>query len=427
MSRQTSLPLASIALLAAIGTFESLRAQELFPQVNPPLLVPESKDPQSSPFSDDAESLKAPEKSNEAKNSAGSLNNLFSHQWVQTNGTGGIKGSVVTLSGDDTLSVSGTRVILAQQGRSIANTSSNQDGEFSFENVSPGYYSIIAEADNSFATYGLAVLSNDAGSHLPNSIEIRVIRPKGDAIRKIIGTELPPTAISGTNDSMVSDPLAPKRSFAKSHRILSSVDGKVVGRLSTMGMAPELVDMSQMKTMLLLDGIEIGRSNVMVDGSFSFENVEPGCYGLVAAGNRGVAAVAFCVLKPSESSAMQKSSDGKVYVMANGTLQDTASSSLNVELADGNDVMNVQEQVKADKDKLADDDSPFVAPTIVGNGPGAGQVIGGGGGGGLGGGLGGLGGIGGLGALAAVAALVADDDDDNNNTVVSPITTTTAN
>ncbi len=423
MSRQTSLLLASIALLAAVGTSTSLRAQELFPQVNPPLLVPESKEPKNSPFSDNSEPLKAPEKNEMLRNSAGSLNNLFSNQWVQTNGTGALKGSVVTLSGDDTLAVSGTRVILAQRGRAIANTSSNQDGEFSFANVAPGYYSIIAEADNSFATYGLAVLSKDTGAHLPNSVEIRVIRPKGDAIRKIIGTDLPPTSISGTNDGMVADPIAAKRSFAKSHRVLSSADGKVVGRLSTMGMAPELVDMSQMKTMLLRDGIEIGRSNVSADGSFSFESVEPGCYGLVAVGNRGVAAVAFCVLKPTEASAMQKSSDGKVFVMAAGSLQDTASPSLNVELADGSDVMNVQEQVTAEQDEVANNDAPFVAPAIVGNGPGAGQVIGGGGGGGLGGGLGGIGGIG---AIAAIAALVANDDDKNNN-VVSPITTTSSN
>ncbi len=422
MSSRTPYFLACVFCFVLVGTSATLHAQELFPQVNPPLLVPESKDAKSSPFSNEPESLQAPRGDMMVK-SAGSLNNLFSHQWVQTTGAGALKGTVVTLSGDDTLSVSGTRVILAQRGRSVASTSSNQDGEFSFANVPPGYYSIIAEADNSFATYGLAVLANDYGSHLPSSFEIRVIRPKGETIRRIIGTDLPPTAVSGTNDGMVQDPLAQKRTFAKSHRILSSDNGKIVGRLSTMGMAPELVDMSQMKTMLLRDGNEIGRAEVSVDGTFKFDSVEPGCYGLVAAGNRGVAAVAFCVLKP-ESMAMQRSADGKVFVTANmaGALQDTASPSLNVELADGSDVMSVQDQVST-KDEVVDGEAPFVAPPIVGNGPGAGQVIGGGGGGG---GLGsGLGGLGGLAALGGIAAIIADSNDNNNNNVrVSPITTT---
>jgi Carboxypeptidase regulatory-like domain len=406
--------------LAVVGISTSSYAQELFPQVNPPLLVPESNEPKSTPFSDEAEALQPP-KSNMLGTSAGSLNNLFLHQWVHTNGTGALKGSVVTLSGDDTLSVSGTRVTLAQRGRTVATTSSNQDGEFSFANVPPGYYSVVAEADNSFAAFGLAVLSQENGSHLPGSVEIRVIRPKGESLRRIIGTELPPTAVSGTIDGMVRDPIVQKRIFAKSHRILSGDDGKIVGRLSTMGMAPELVDMSQMKTMLLRDGNEIDRSDVSADGSFTFKNVEPGCYGLVAAGNRGVAAFAFCVLKPaSDATAIRKSSDGKVFVMASGALQDTASSSLNVELADGSDVMSVQDTTST-KDEVVEDEAPFVAPPIVGNGPGAGQVIGGGGG--SGGGLGGFGDLTGLAALAGIAAVIADSSDDNN-TIVSPVTTT---
>jgi hypothetical protein len=374
-------------------------AQDLFPQVSPPLVVPDAAPERTSPFT-------------------GALNNLFSNQWVQTNGDGALRGSVVTLAGEDTLSVSGTTVVLAQRGRIIASTSSNQDGEFFFGNVPPGFYSIVAEADNSFATFALAVLSKDMGAHLPNSVELRVIRPKGDSIRRIFGVEVMPK-VSTTDNGDMSDPISTKRTYAKSHRILSSEDGKVVGRLSTMGMAPEIVDMSQMKAILLKDGSEIARSDVSVDGYYRFDNVQPGCYGLAAAGNRGVAAVAFCVLKP-ESMAMKRTSDGKFFVAAAGALQDTASPSLNVELADGADVMVVEDEVTPPEDELVEEE-PFMPFPPMGGQAGAGQIIGGGGSGGIGAGLGELAGLGALGAIAAILADELGDDDDVNNNVVSPV------
>jgi hypothetical protein len=421
--------------LAGLSRDRSVFAQDLFPQVNPPLLVPEADGKKASPFKDEVEMLQAPkdkDKSGGANSDkdlmakgAGSLNNLFSHQWVRTASTGLLKGSVVTLSGEDTLSVSGTKVVLAQRGKPIANTTSGTEGEFSFPSVAPGYYSIIAEADNSFATYGLAVLDTETGKHLPESVEIRVIRPKGDGLRRIIGIDLVPSTLSGTSDNEVRDPISAKRTFAKSHRVLSSENGRVVGRLSTLGMAPELVDMSQMKVMLLREGTEIGRSNVTEDGQFKFEEVTPGCYGFVAAGNRGVAAVAFCVIKPEEV-ASYRATDGSRYV-AFGALQDTAVSSLNVELADGADVMTVQDTQKKSEEEAAEEEQPYQNPPVVGNMFGAGQIIGGGGSStaGLGDALRGLVGIG---ALAGFGAFIADQLDDegtnssNGNLVVTPVT-----
>ena len=416
----------TFALLAfALSSASRVSAQEGLPVplFDVPLFdapaLPSTPAKPLSPFGDDMPTepsgQRTPSNDMEMKNS-GALNNLFSHQWVHRNADGGIQGTVVTLVGEDTLSVSGIRVVLAQKGRIIANVESNTDGAFAFDDVAPGYYSIIAEADNSFATFGLAVMDSGSGSHLPSNIEVRVIRPKGDSIRRILDVDSVPSRVSDTYERLVRDPNAAKRIFSKSHRVLSTREGKVVGRLSKLGVAPDSVDMSQMKAMLLKDGVEIGRSNVTRDGAFEFDRVEPGCYGFAAAGNRGIAAVAFCVVKP-DSMTQLKSSDGNYFVSA---VQDTASPQLNVEVADNADVMSTRETNSEGEEIVAVEEPLPIQPMPIGgsNMFGAGQVIPGGSGGAQIGGL--VKDLAGLAALGAIAYVVAKEFDDNDD-VVSPI------
>ena len=403
-----------------ISSSWQLPAQETLPSIDGSFLLPDAGSKKGSPFGDDESvNLSRELRSTDlaAKNS-GALNSLFSHQWVHTNSSGGLEGSVVTLVGEDTLSVSGLNVILAQRGQVVSKVESNSNGGFVFENVQPGYYSIIAEADNSFATFGLAVMSNESGGHLPSAVEIRVIRPKGESIRRIMNVDMIPAKMSYTGVRVVRDPILAKRAFSKSHRVLSTKDGKVVGHLSQLGIAPELEVMSQMKAMLLKDGVEIARANVAANGAFEFQNVEPGCYGFAAAGNKGIAAVAFCVIKP-DSLTRLKSKEGASFVSAN---QDTAVSQLNVELADNSDVMSIRDQTTTEnKEEVAAVEQPPAQPMPIGgsNMFGAGQIIpGGSGGSGIGGVLKDLLG---LGAIAGIAYVVGKEIDKDNK-VVSPVT-----
>ncbi len=409
-----------IALVAWVP-FE-VSAQEPLPSLDGPFTIPDSKNNlplfgDEKAFNNDSTNL--PKEDLPGKNT-GSLNNLFSHQWVHTTAEQQLKGTVVTLVGQDTLNVSSIKVMLAKQGRIVATTQSDTDGEFVFESVFPGYYSIIAAAENSFATYGLAVMSDESGSHLPGSVELRVIRPKSDDIRRILNTDTIPTRDIGNDERAVRDPISAKRVFAKSHRVMSTKDGKVIGHLSRLGMDPELVDMSQMKAMLLKDGQVIARSDVTKEGAFEFEGVEPGCYGFAAAGNKGVAAVAFCVVKP-DSYTQRKTTDGKFFVAA--AVDAIAASELNVELADTADVMSYQETADAknpDAEEIAaEEELPIAQPMMPYGGSnmfGAGQIIPGPGGGGAGIGQDLLG----LAGLAGVAYVIAKEYDDDD-TVVSPI------
>jgi hypothetical protein len=352
------------------------------------------------------------------------LNSLFSHQWVRTDDQGAIRGSVVSLVGQDSLSVSGARVTMAQQGKSAMTVDTNVDGNFSFAKVPAGVYSLIVEADNSFATFGVAVVANDLGQHLPNDIEVRVVRPKSLSLAEIIQREMVPSPSETRTDLILRDPIAGKRVFASSHRVAAGKDGTVQGQLSKIAVAPGTINLAGMRAFLLKEGKTIESVPVSNDGSFSFSGVQPGCYGFLAAGRQGIAAVSFCVVNDS-TVAKSVNEDGSRFV---AFAQDSPASGLNVELADGADFMgsappsSVEEVIPGDE--VTADGQPMMAagggfPGGGFPGSGGGGVYGGGGGGG---GYGGL--IGGLAAAGLIAWGISESGSDTNNNapvIVSPI------
>jgi hypothetical protein len=349
------------------------------------------------------------------------LNSLFSHQWVRTDEQGALRGSVVSLIGQDSLTVSGARVTMAQQGKSAMTVDTNVDGNFSFANVPAGVYSLIVEADNSFATFGVAVVANDLGQHLPNDIEVRVVRPKSLSLAEIIQREMVPSPSETRTDLILRDPIASKRVFASSHRIATGKDGTVKGQLSKIAVAPGTISLEGMRAFLLKEGKTLESVPVANDGSFTFTGVQPGCYGFLAAGRQGIAAVSFCVVNDS-TVAKSVNADGSRFV---AFAQDSPGSGLNVELADGADFMgsappsSVEEVVPGEE--VIVDGQPMMAAGGGFPGGGGGGVYGGGGGGG---GYGGL--IGGLAAAGLIAWGISESGSDNNTNnnapvIVSPI------
>ena len=351
------------------------------------------------------------------------LNSLFSHQWVRTDEQGALRGSVVSLIGQDTLSVSGARVTMAQQGQSTMTVDTNVDGNFSFMNVPAGVYSLIVEADNSFATFGVAVVANALGKHLPNDIEVRVVRPKSLSLAEIIQREIVPSSSETRTDLVLRDPIATKRVFASSHTIASSKDGTVQGQLSKIAVAPGTINLSGMRAFLLKEGKTIESVPVSVDGNFTFNGVQPGCYGFLAAGSQGIAAVSFCVVNDS-TVAKSVNADGSRFV---AFAQDSPASGLNVELADGADFMGSGPSTSVEEVIPGDEVIVGGPPMMAGGGGfpggGGGGVFGGGGGGGLGGFGGPLAGLIGAGLIAYGISESNNDNNTNNNApvIVSPI------
>jgi hypothetical protein len=178
-----------------------------------------------------------------------------------------------------------------------------------------------------------------------------------------------------------------------------------------------------MRAFLLKEGKAIESVPVSSDGTFTFNGVQPGAYGFLAAGRQGIAAVSFSVVNDS-TVAKTASTDGSRLV---AFAQDSPATGLNVELADGADFMgsappsSVEEVVPGDE--VVVDGQPMMAAGGGFPAGGGGGVYGGGGGGG---GYGGL--IGGLAAAGLIAWGISESGDDNNGTnnnapvVVSPIT-----
>jgi hypothetical protein len=249
--------------------------------------------------------------------------------------------------------------------------------------------------------FSLAVLDKVAGKHLPNSIEVRVM-PSSSRVAEIIrGQSLPKASQSA---APTQDPLGDNRRVASTHQVLLDGQGTLAGRL---GKATSAADMSSMTVFIMKDGQEVKRARVSPDGSFSVPGLLPACYGLVAAGDEGVAATGFCAVNRSIAGI---NNNGEVFVAQNNKL----STSLNIEVA-----CCLASDSSGKTDVVVADQAPSTAHPAVGMGPGfggGGNFGGGGGSGQVGGGLGALAGIGGLVALGVIAA-----DNNNNAPLVSPV------
>lgn len=333
------------------------------------------------------------------------MNDLYLSQWVQAE-AGLVKGSVVALLGQDSMSLSKIRVALSQNGKVVASSDTNGDGEFSIEKVVPGIYTLTARGNGSFAMFSLVVMEKASDSRLASSVDVQVVGTNG-RIAEILRGQSVPKMMTGVTTSSVAptaDPLGASRRFAQSAQIVLDAQGVLTGRL---GKASTSVDMSNMSVFIMKDGLEVNRVRVAADGSFAVGGLAPACYGLVATGEHGSAVVGFCAV--GGRGVVNLIKDGKVFV-ANGM---QATSSMNVEIGDNVviDDQPIYEEVIAETD------------SVYGMGPGFGGGASGGGGfgGGAGGGGGGLG-LGGIAAIGGLTALGIIAGTNNNAAVASPVT-----
>ena len=329
-------------------------------------------------------------------------NDLFVNQWVQIDESNSIKGSVVALHGLDSVPLTKMRVTLSQNGKPIVEDDTDVIGEFLLENVTPGLYTLKAEGGASVAMFSLVVLDRVAGKHLPNTLSVRVMAESG-RLSEIMRGQSSPTQMS--YEVPRTDPLGKNRKVTASHQVMLDSNGTLIGRL---GKASAKVDMSKMTVFLMKDGEEVGRGRVAADGSFAISGVAPNCYGLVAAGEQGFAAIGFCAVNRAVASTK---SNREIFVAQ--SMQ--TPSSLNIEVADPVVNETPTEVVFAEEPELLE--PVGMAPGMGGGGYGGGSIGGGGAGGGSGLGLGGIAAIGGL----TAAAIIAADSDNNDSPVMSRI------
>lgn len=335
------------------------------------------------------------------------LAELYINQWVHVSKNRTISGSVVGLVGKDTISLAKVRVSMMRDGRVEYTDDTDIDGDFLIENCMPGVYTMVAETADSMSIFSLTVLDEIKGQHLPNKVEIRLMPTSARASEIVRGQTLPKDKSHVTPDA---DPLKDVRKTNDTHQVMIDSAGNLKGQLSR---ATERVDMSTMTVYVMKDGVEVNRTRATSDGKFVIRGLSAGCYGLLAAGEAGLAATGFCAT--TQELANQPPAKEKFVSFEAPAAKPV--SSLNIELGDPITVQGTETE-----DAVASDEKgshPPMMPMGAYAGMGYGSYGGGGGGGGFGGRFGGLGSLAGIGGLIAAGVILATDDE--NVPVASPI------
>jgi hypothetical protein len=198
------------------------------------------------------------------------------------------------------------------------------------------------------------------------------------------------------------DPLVAKRKISSTHQVMIDANGTLKGELSK---PVARVDMSSMVVYIMKDGIEVSKTNVASDGKFTVSGLGSGCYGLVAVGDQGVAATAFCAT--NRDLAMINADRSRFVGLT--ALPDVLRVELGEPIGDG--TVPPPENVVASENY-------YPTPAMQ---HGGGSSMGGGGGGGGTGAGGGFGKIAGIGGLIAVATVLAAENGNNDAPVASKI------
>ncbi|MBM3966189.1 MAG: hypothetical protein FJ308_14165 [Planctomycetes bacterium] len=334
-------------------------------------------------------------------------NELSQNQWVRITTSGAIRGSVVAVSGDVHVKQPKMSVALVSEDQVVATDETDVDGDFIIEKGKPGVYSIVVRGQGQLAVYSLTVLDAETGAHLPERIEVRTIAPASPRIAELIRSNTIPIVLEGNR--IANDPLGDKRAFQDSYEVVIDERSGICGTLSRPNAN---VDLSQTLVYLTVEGREVMRTRAASNGTYRFEGVEPGSYGLVASGPQGIAALGFCAIDGKDEKAVSglDNSKGAMFV---GIRSRHACRRLNVELADPNcyapaEIVVAEECVEE-----------VACAPMMGCGSGYQGGGGGGGGGGIGAGGNGLFGLAALGGLIGVGIAAATND--NNNSTVSAV------
>ena len=322
---------------------------------------------------------------------------LHQNQWVQVDSQGRFTGSVVSLfRGGASEKVANAQVALLRGGRVISSTMTNLDGDFLFSGILPGSYTIEGLGTNGTFSFALHVLSGQAAQG--GNVKVYAVVPGGTVVTKYFARFMTPSSpvkneVYGVSEQRVSQ---------GNGQITLDQNGAFRGNLMMPGTAFAATDMSATEVILLQNGREVATSRANADGSFVFDGLPTGVYGLVAAGPGGRIAVAFELVDGKPVAQLQR---GGVSFVA---MQDGPASSLNMELAP-------PATGSEEEEELVMDDMGMPMPGGGMAGPGSGGFGGGGSGGG--GSAGGIGGLLGIAGLAGAVVALSDDD----NTVASPI------
>ena len=385
------------------------------------------------------------------------LRETLSAHYIQLESGNMFRGRITGINDfDETVGIAGLQVMLVQRSQKIHTVTTGTDGEFEVPNVSPGTYSFCVAGQNGFLAHGVHFLAAGEAEDIsaenfefntswsaPTQITAAVLPPEFSALRQIMAQSLPgSTAAFGLAEDSVRINVE-KSVIAGGFQVALSDDGTMQGRIAPIASDfASPIRVADMNVFLIVDDEIYTRAVVEADGSFEFEDVEPGVYGFAAAGKDGFAAISFQAVEPSSDTLA--ATGGDTFQLTSAA-KPAFAGILEVALCPPedspflleqvNDLVNPVEELGPPpaQDPLVGDFIPNASgPVTQGFAPGGSfgtptTSFGGGGGGFGGGGFGGGGGgiltrpLRWAGLAGAILGIVALADDDSTTTTPTPV------
>jgi len=237
---------------------------------------------------------------------------------VRPNADGEVSGRISALELKSTIPLEDLQVSLVKDGNKLYTDQTDSAGTFTFNDVTPDIYTLIASGKNGFMAYGIEVVPR------PDNGALELDFGQRAAAEKAFYTKLGLPAGAVVQDDLQVDAAAVPPTFNTMQRLTQSFlpgaglfaadvksignaeevgggfqhalseDGSFKGKLQPIGTADGgAQSLSDMNIFLIQDDKQIGRVPVEENGNFELKDVEPGVYAIVAAGKDGFAALSL--------------------------------------------------------------------------------------------------------------------------------------
>ncbi|MFK7766219.1 MAG: hypothetical protein AB8B55_03170 [Mariniblastus sp.] len=244
---------------------------------------------------------------------AGRVGDTIRGNWIMVDANGRFQGKVTAARGAD---IANMNIFLMNMGRLVKQTGVDTNGQFEFNNVRQGAYSLIGWGEKGFFAFGVNILADSPNAddsilrsvnitafqnqttintdwirHFASSVSYRVFGryPSGegrDDPAKLYGF------IGLVSNKVQSEPAT----SISSHNVSKTADGRLVGRVHQLNsLSGRPVDVRTTKVMLLEGDSVVASTTTDNYGVFEFQQVPDGSYGLAAAGVDGVGLIGINV------------------------------------------------------------------------------------------------------------------------------------
>jgi len=246
------------------------------------------------------------------------LRRTIRSHWVRPNADGDVSGRISALELKSSIPLDQLQVSLVKDGNKLYTGQTDSEGMFTFSDVAPDIYTLIAAGKNGFMAYGIEVvprpdngaLELDFGQHeaakkayytklgLPVGavvqddlqIDAAAVPPTFNTMQRLTQSFLPEAGLFSADVKSIGN----AEELAGGFQYALSEDGSFKGKLQPIGTvdggAQSLLGMN---IFLIQDDNQIGRVPVEENGNFELKDVEPGVYAIVAAGKDGFAALSM--------------------------------------------------------------------------------------------------------------------------------------